>query len=182
MVGDSGVGKSSILMQYTSGTFNEEQSATIGVDFKVKIVDLDGKKLKLTISDTAGQERFRTLTSTYYRSAQGVVLAYDVTRRETFDNVKVWLEEVDNYSTSEDIVKLLVGNKVDLEANRQVSKEDGLEFARQHNMLFIETSAKTKIGVQRAFEELCHKILDTPSLCSPAHGAGGSAKGADTVS
>ena len=115
LIGDAGVGKSSILLRYTDNTFDEHLQSTIGVDFKVKIANKDGKKIKLTIWDTAGQERFRTLTSAYYRGAQGIILTYDVTRRETFEALNVWLQEVDVYSPGggTNVVKLLVGNKID---------------------------------------------------------------------
>ncbi|CAN6475937.1 unnamed protein product [Victoria cruziana] len=113
LIGDSGVGKSSLLLSFTSDTF-EDLSPTIGVDFKVKMVTVGGKRLKLAIWDTAGQERFRTLTSSYYRGAQGVIMVYDVTRRETFKNLsEVWAKEIDLYSTNQDCIKMLVGNKVD---------------------------------------------------------------------
>ncbi|KAF7840115.1 ras-related protein RABC1-like [Senna tora] len=164
MIGDSGVGKSSLLLCFTVDTF-EELSPTIGVDFKVKYVTLDGKNLKLAIWDTAGQERFRTLTSSYYRGAQGIIMVYDVTRRETFTNLsEVWAREVDLYSTNQDCIKMLVGNKVDKEGERVVTKKEGLDFAREYGCLFIECSAKTRINVQNCFEELVLKILDTPSL------------------
>lgn len=165
LVGNSGVGKSSLLLRFTAGKF-DDLSPTIGVDFKVKMVSLQGKRLKLTIWDTAGQERFRTLTSTYYRGAQGIILVYDVTRRATFTDLSdVWLKEVDRFSTNKDCIKMLIGNKVDLEeSERVVAKKEGIAFARQHGCLFLEASAKTSINVQRCFDELVHKILDTPSL------------------
>lgn len=164
MIGDSGVGKSSLLLSFTSDNF-EELSPTIGVDFKVKYVDVGGKKLKLAIWDTAGQERFRTLTSSYYRGAQGIIMVYDVTRRDTFTNLSdVWAKEIDLYSTNQDCIKLLVGNKVDKEGERVVTKKEGINFAREYGCLFIECSAKTRVNVQQCFEELVLKILDTPSL------------------
>ncbi|EPS65268.1 hypothetical protein M569_09510 [Genlisea aurea] len=164
MIGDSGVGKSSLLLSFTSDTF-EELSPTIGVDFKVKHVSVGGKRLKLAIWDTAGQERFRTLTSSYYRGAQGIIMVYDVTRRDTFTNLSdIWAKEIDLYSTNQDCIKMLVGNKVDKESERVVSKKEGIEFARQYGCLFIECSAKTRVNVEQCFEELVLKILETPSL------------------
>ncbi|KAJ2698903.1 Ras- protein Rab-18 [Coemansia sp. IMI 203386] len=175
LVGDSNVGKSSILLRFTDDHFlpPEETSATIGVDFKVKMYDLDGQRYKLTIWDTAGQERFRTLTSSYYRGAQGVILVYDVSNRESFDNLDTWVEELNTYCSNEDIVKMVIGNKIDKESERQVSRKEGQEYARRHQTLFLECSAKTKIGVQQAMEELVTKIVETPALwrkSSPSKG------------
>merc|ERR1712023_55611 len=152
LVGDSGVGKSSLLLRFAADSF-EDLTPTIGVDFKVKYVSLDGKRLKLTVWDTAGQERFRTLTSSYYRGAQGIIFAYDARMRE-----------IDMYSTVSSAVKMVVANKVDLEAQREVSYEESAAFARSNGCLFVETSAKTNIAVGQAFEELCLKILETPDL------------------
>ncbi|CAK9142673.1 unnamed protein product [Ilex paraguariensis] len=164
LIGDSGVGKSSLLLSFTSDSF-QDLSPTIGVDFKVKYADIGGKKLKLAIWDTAGQERFRTLTSSYYRGAQGIIMVYDVTRRETFTNLSdIWAKEIDLYSTNQDCIKMLVGNKVDKESERVVMKKEGINFAREYGCLFIECSAKTRLNVQQCFEELVLKILDTPSL------------------
>mmetsp|Transcript_9165 Transcript_9165/g.17795 ORF Transcript_9165/g.17795 Transcript_9165/m.17795 type:complete len:198 (+) Transcript_9165:19-612(+) len=178
LTGDSGVGKSSILLRFTDDSFASDQPATIGVDFKVKQIDVDGKKVKLTIWDTAGQERFRTLTSSYYRGAQGVILVYDVSRKETFDNAEQWLKEVDMYTNRDGVIKLLVGNKIDKQ-NREVTRAEGIEFARDRGMLFIECSAKSKTGIIQAFEELVQKILDSPQLTQSEGGglniAGGGA-------
>ena len=164
LVGDSGVGKSSLLLRFCNDTF-EELSPTIGVDFKLKYMDMAGKRLKLTVWDTAGQERFRTLTSSYYRGAQGVIFVYDISRRETFENLaEIWAREVDMYGTVRDCVKIVIGNKSDKEAERAVSKDEAREFARENGCLFLECSAKTKAFVQEAFEELVRGVLETPSL------------------
>eukprot|EP00053_Salpingoeca_punica_P003855 m.45580 g.45580 ORF g.45580 m.45580 type:complete len:206 (+) comp12459_c0_seq1:96-713(+) len=162
VVGDSGAGKSSLLVRFIDDTFDPDQGPTIGVDFKAKVVNVNGNKVKLTIWDTAGQDRFRTLTASYYRGAHGAILVYDCNRRESFEHVQTWLNEVDVYATSPNMVKMLIGNKIDLD--RAVSTEEGRRFAEEHSMLFIECSAKTKKGVQQAFEELAQKVLDTPDL------------------
>lgn len=164
LIGDSGVGKSSLLLRFTSDSF-DTLPPTVGVDFRLKKMTVEGKRVKLAIWDTAGQERFRTLTSAYYRGAQGVILVYDVTRRETFTDLSdVWLKELDLYSTYQDCVKMVVGNKVDKENERVVSKQEGINFARQHKCIYLECSAKTRINVENCFEELVVKIMDTPNL------------------
>ncbi|KAF2289852.1 hypothetical protein GH714_038919 [Hevea brasiliensis] len=164
LIGDSGVGKSSLLVSFISSSV-EDLSPTIGVDFKIKQLTVGGKRLKLTIWDTAGQERFRALTSSYYRNAQGIILVYDVTRRETFTNLSdVWAKEVDLYRTNKDCVKMLVGNKVDIESEGVVSREEGMALAKEHGCTFLECSAKTRQNVEKCFEELALKIMEVPSL------------------
>lgn len=173
LIGDSGTGKSSLLLRFTDDTFLEdEMSSTIGVDFKVKYWNVPSEPssmIKLTLWDTAGQERFRTLTSSYYRGAHGVILVYDVTRRESFDNLaNIWIPELDSFTQGNKVqpVKIVVGNKIDKSADRVVSREEGAKFAKDNQALFIESSAKTMVGVSQAFEELCLKIHETPDLWS----------------
>ena len=166
LIGDSGVGKSCILIRYTDGAFDTNQQSTIGVDFKVKTVDAGmGKRVKLTLWDTAGQERFRTLTSSYYRGAQGIALVYDVTRRDTFEYLPHWLKEVDIYSPNggKDVVKVLVGNKIDCE-DRTVTRQEGEAWARKKGMLYLECSAKTSVGISQVFDEMCAKVLQNDRL------------------
>ncbi|KAI2509918.1 GTPase [Fragilaria crotonensis] len=164
IIGDAATGKSSMLLRFTDDSFDEHIQSTIGVDFKVKHLDIGGKRVKLTIWDTAGQERFRTLTSSYYRGAHGVCFVYDVTRTDTFENLDQWLKEVHLYAPNngESVVKLLVGNKIDLD--RKVPREEAEAWARAHGMLFLEASAKTKLGIRQCFMELVQKILEDPEL------------------
>ncbi|XP_074559791.1 ras-related protein RABC1-like isoform X2 [Curcuma longa] len=164
LIGDSGVGKSSIILNYTSDNQGGLPSPTIGVDFKTKILTLDDMKIKLTIWDTAGQERFRTLTSSFYRGAHGIIMVYDVTRKDTFTSLtNKWIEELKLYSAYHDTIKVLVGNKLDLESSRMVTREEGMAFANQHDFLFYESSAKTGENVTELFEGLL-KVF-----CSKGH-------------
>ncbi|XP_060516926.1 ras-related protein Rab-18-B-like isoform X1 [Cylas formicarius] len=180
IIGESGVGKSSLLLRFTDDNFDPQQTLTIGVDFKTKKLTVDGNTVKLAIWDTAGQERFRTLTPSYYRDAQGAILVYDVSSYATFAKLEMWLNELETYSTKRNIVKMIVGNKIDVvsaackamacllrvsfQHNREVPREEAMNFARRYKTLYIEASAKTKHGVQSAFEELVHKIIQTPGL------------------
>ncbi|PVF94066.1 putative ras-related protein rab-18 [Serendipita vermifera] len=169
LIGNSSVGKSSLLMRFTDSQFlpEDESSATIGVDFRVCKLEVGGRRVKLSIWDTAGQERFRTITSSYYRGAQGIIVAYDISNRETFDALPRWFTELETY-VSPSVVKMLVGNKLDKEFSRAVTEDEGKKFADRMGCLFVEASAKTNIGVREAFLELVQKILDTPSLWAPA--------------
>ncbi|KAK4353949.1 hypothetical protein RND71_026143 [Anisodus tanguticus] len=160
LIGDSGVGKSCLLLRFADDTYLESYISTIGVDFKIRTVEQDGKTIKLQIVrlhlaflfkwDTAGQERFRTITSSYYRGAHGIIVVYDVTDQESFNNVKQWLNEIDRYA-SDNVNKILVGNKADLTANRVVSYETAKAFADEIGIPFLETSAKDATNVEQAF-------------------------------
>ena len=127
-------------------TYTESYISTIGVDFKIRTIELDGKTIKLQIWDTAGQERFRTITSSYYRGAHGIIIVYDITDRDSFDNVKQWLNEIDRYAC-ENVNKLLVGNKSDLDSKRQVDFDEAKAFADERGIPFLETSAKSGAGL-----------------------------------
>ncbi|KAJ2216031.1 ras GTPase [Coemansia sp. RSA 1813] len=159
LIGDSGVGKSCLLLRFADDTYTESYISTIGVDFKIRTIELDGKTVKLQIWDTAGQERFRTITSSYYRGAHGIIVVYDVTDSETFSNVKQWLQEIDRYA-SEGVNKLLVGNKSDLEDKRKVDVTEAKDFADSLNISFLETSAKDSTNVEKAFMTMAGQIKE----------------------
>ncbi|TYI91375.1 hypothetical protein E1A91_D03G187800v1 [Gossypium mustelinum] len=150
LIGDSDVGKSCLLLRFSDDSYLESYISTIGVDFKIRTVEQDGKTIKLQIWDTAGQERFRTITSSYYRGAHGIIIVYDVTDQESFNNVKQWLNEIDRYAT-ENVNKVLVGNKCDLSAKKVVSYEAAKAFADELGIPFMETSAKNATNVEDAF-------------------------------
>jgi len=149
-IGDTGVGKSCLLLQFTDKRFNPEHDLTIGVEFGTQTVPINNETIKLQIWDTAGQETFRSITRSYYRNTAGALLVYDITRRETFMHASQWLSDAKNHGSS-DMTVMLVGNKCDLEHLRQVSTEEGAKFAQEHSLLFIETSAKTSKNVEEAF-------------------------------
>eukprot|EP01083_Nonionella_stella_P004577 13276_1 len=159
LIGDSGVGKSCLLLRFADDTYTESYISTIGVDFKIRTIEIDGKTIKLQIWDTAGQERFRTITSSYYRGAHGIIVVYDMTETDSFTAVQNWLGEIERYA-SENVQKLLVGNKCDLVDKRQVDEATAQEFADQHAMPFLETSAKSAVCVEKAFITMAQKIKE----------------------
>uniref|UniRef100_A0A8B9JDZ1 RAB1A, member RAS oncogene family a n=1 Tax=Astyanax mexicanus TaxID=7994 RepID=A0A8B9JDZ1_ASTMX len=138
-------------------TYTESYISTIGVDFKIRTIELDGKTIKLQIWDTAGQERFRTITSSYYRGAHGIIVVYDVTDQESFNNVKQWLQEIDRYA-SESVNKLMVGNKCDLTTKKVVDYTTAKEFADSLGIPFLEASAKNATNVEQAFMTMAAEI------------------------
>jgi len=157
LIGDSGVGKSCLLLRFSDDTYTDSYISTIGVDFKIRTIELDGKTIKLQIWDTAGQERFRTITSSYYRGAHGIIVVYDCTDLESFNNVKQWLEEIDRYAC-ENVNKLLVGNKSDLTSKKVVNYQTAKEFADSLGIPFLETSAKIATNVEQAFMTMASEI------------------------
>eukprot|EP00056_Hartaetosiga_gracilis_P020323 m.18788 g.18788 ORF g.18788 m.18788 type:complete len:219 (-) comp8359_c0_seq1:149-805(-) len=159
IIGDSAVGKSCLLLQFTDSRFQMVHDLTIGVEFGARMVTIDKKQIKLQIWDTAGQESFRSITRSYYRGAAGALLVYDITRRDTFQHLATWLEDAKAHSNP-NMVIILVGNKSDLGEERQVSYEDGERFANQHGLMFLETSAKTSANVEEAFTSTAAKIYE----------------------
>ncbi|KAI8488962.1 Ras- protein Rab-30 [Branchiostoma belcheri] len=196
LIGNAGVGKTCLVRRFTQGLFPPGQGATIGVDFMIKTVDVDGDKVKeqslssysqsspqtvnrctrqdakdydddqwtnpllyncLQIWDTAGQERFRSITQSYYRSAHALILVYDVTSRETFDCLPEWLKEIEQYANQQ-VITVLVGNKIDLTSQREVPPETGLQFAQANNMAFLEASAKEAENVETVFMDLAREL------------------------
>jgi small GTP-binding protein len=158
ILGDSGVGKSCIMLKFTENLFSMNHVPTIGVDFKFKVVKLKGSNVKLQIWDTAGQERFKTLARTYYNGAMGIVITYDCTKRESFENVRGWLETI-KLQASEHTALVLVGNKADLD-DKQVSDQQGRLLAEDLAVKFFLTSAKTGQGISEVFESLACEIFD----------------------
>ncbi|KAM8891799.1 ras-related protein Rab-19 isoform 2-T2 [Spinachia spinachia] len=156
---DSDVGKTCVVQNFKSGIFTEKQQNTIGVDFTVRTLDIDGKKVKMQVWDTAGQERFRTITQSYYRSAHGAMVVYDITRHSTFESAPHWIREVEQFGASS-VVLILIGNKSDLQAQRQVLFEDACTLAEKNSVLAaLETSAKEAQNVEAAFILMARELL-----------------------
>ena len=164
LIGDSGVGKSSIILRYCDNEFDPTMPPTIGVDYKHKNVIINTVPIKMSIWDTAGQEKFRTVTSTYYKGAHGICFVFDVSRKDTFENISKWVLEADSYINSKVVVKLLIANKIDLQTERVVSKTESENLAREYGMLYCECSAKTTEGISKAFELLASNILEANGI------------------
>jgi len=157
LIGDSGVGKSCLLLRFADDTYTESYISTIGVDFKIRTLAHNGKTIKLQIWDTAGQERFRTITSSYYRGAHGIIVVYDVTDKESFNHVQHWVQEIEHYA-AEGVNKLLVGNKSDLQSKKVVPFEEAKDLADSLGINFMETSAKNANNVEQAFQQMAMEI------------------------
>ena len=159
LIGNSDVGKSSLILRYVDQIWNDVFVPTIGVDFKVKSLEIEKKSIKLQIWDTAGQERFRNVISSYFKGAHGILLIFDITSRGSFKELENWLGEVERNASSQ-ILKILIGNKCDLEEEREISKDEGEAFAMRNGMQYIETSAKINTNVNEAFEALAKIMVE----------------------
>lgn len=155
LIGESSVGKTSVLLRYTDQIFNPSFQATIGVDFRLSTIEKHGKVHKLQLWDTAGQDRYRRIVTSYYRGASGVIIVYDITNRDSFNQVEFWLNQIPVASC----VKVLVANKNDLEKERKVSRDEGFELAERLGMDFIETSAKENKGIDEVFDRLLENMF-----------------------
>ncbi|XP_044159696.1 ras-related protein Rab-26 [Bufo gargarizans] len=167
LVGDSGVGKTCLLVRFKDGAFLAGSFiSTVGIDFRNKVLNVDGVKVKLQIWDTAGQERFRSVTHAYYRDAHALLLLYDITSKTSFDNIQAWLTEIHEYA-QKDVVIMLLGNKVDSTHERVVKIEDGERLAKEYGVPFMETSSKNGLNVELAFtaiaKELKHRSMKLPN-------------------
>jgi len=154
-IGDSSVGKSSILVRYTDNTFNSSIESTIGIDFRIKSIPYNDKKIRFQIWDTAGHEKYNSITNAYYSGSQVIIYVYDVSDRKSYDAIKSWLKRTSKY----DMMKFLVANKIDRVA--EVSDVEAIMFAEDNNMIFCKVSAKNNIGVSDMFETVCEKFMDS---------------------
>ena len=159
LLGNSDVGKVSLLLSYIDKVCSDIYVPTIGADFRVKTLELENKKIKMQIWDTAGQERFRNVISSYFRGAHGILLIYDVNNRDSFKSLEIWLEEIEK-NAIKNVSKILIGNKNDLPDEKEVKTEEGEAFAKKNGMQFIETSCKMNINVTEAFETLAKLMIE----------------------
>lgn len=160
VIGDAGVGKSCLILQYVDRLFTQSFISTLGVDHKQKIEQLGNTRIKVEVWDTVGQERFRTITSSYYKGASGILVVFDITTKSSFEHVNTWLEEIESFACPTH-VKALIGNKTDLDASRAVSTQEAEEFAQAKGMLYFETTATEHDSTSRPFVEVVSTILET---------------------
>jgi small GTP-binding protein len=163
LIGDSGVGKSNILTRYLNNEFNHNTKTTVGVEFGSKKNKIENYSIKTQIWDTAGQERYKSITNAYYKGSKGAVVVYDITNKKSFENVDKWISDLKTHS-SKDVSVIIVGNKLDLEAKRQVTMDDGQNKAKIHNAAFMETSALTCENIDNAFDILINEIFNKMKL------------------
>ena len=158
LIGDSYVGKSNILLKYLKNQFNENSKTTVGLEFGTKNIIINNKRIKIQIWDTAGQERYRSITSAYYKGAKGALIVYDITRKNTFDNIDKWITDL-KLNGDKNICIIILGNKYDLIDKREINKNDGIKKAEMYKTAFLETSALNGDNISKAFDELIEQIV-----------------------
>ena len=159
IIGDSGVGKTNIMSKFLKNKFMEESKATVGVEFGSKLFDLNGHKIKAQIWDTAGQEKYKSITGAYFKGSKGALIVYDITQKNTFESLEKWVNDLKSAGDPK-ITIILIGNKSDLEENRQVSKEQGEEKAKSFGCAFLETSALSGDNIDKAFNMMVKEIFE----------------------
>ena len=160
IVGDSIVGKTSILVQYTENKFNDNTISTAGIDYYIKTENINGNPLQVKIWDTAGQERYQSQTNSFFKNSEGVILVYDVTNPETFENLKNWLNSIQANTKDSNLKKIIIGNKIDLK--REVGKEEAEAFAKENKVGYFETSAKENKNINASIHYLAQEVVNTP--------------------
>ena len=159
IIGDASVGKTNILSKYLRNEFDPNSKSTVGVEFGTKNIVIDNNKIKLQIWDTAGQERYRSITSAYYKGAKGAILVYDITRKTSFENIDKWIPDLKSNGDN-DIIMILVGNKSDLENQREVTEDEGKQKAQNYKIAFMETSAYNGSNIEKAFQDLIDSVYN----------------------
>ena len=159
-LGDQSVGKSSIVLRYSDNKFSDTFLSTIGVDSKRKIIKIKGEKVKVSIWDTAGQEKFQNIVKQYYNGANGILLIFDITNKKSFNKIDFWYNDLINRIKKDEIIIYLVGNKVDLEENRQITIEEAEKYANDKNIPYFEVSAKSGDGIKKLFDDITNDIMD----------------------
>ena len=162
LIGDLGVGKSCVILRYVEGDFPGNIMSSIGVDFKTKQIDLDDRLIKLQIWDTAGHEKFRTITTSYYKSAHAIIILYDITQKASFDHIRNWLTEIDKFG-KQGVLKVIVGNKLDMENNRKITKEVAENLALKYGIKLWEVSAKDNTNIEEMFLDTIKTLLEKNS-------------------
>ena len=162
IIGDSTVGKTSLLTRYTTGNFKEEYLPTIGIDYYIKNETINNKIIMIKLWDTVGHERYKALIQNFFKNAEGVIVVYDITNVDSFDNLKIWIDSIKQNMESKNIILpvIIIGNKVDMEDMREISNEKAENFAKENNFKYFETSAKTGEGIDKAIIELVNQILN----------------------
>ena len=158
LLGNSYVGKTCILLRYSEDSFTENYDVTIGLNYRIKTLEIDNTTVKMQIWDTSGEEKFKSIAKNFYRGAHGVVLVYDICELNSFLDVKSWIEQIIENSENDDIIMILCGNKSDKEQNRKVSRDEGEQLAKSYGIPFYECSAKSGLNINEVFDDMCKRI------------------------